>query len=84
LTFGTHVAFASVLYLGGATLFDYKPDWIGWLLAAASLLSVRGPADSGRAVCRVEAGGGRWRKAGEGRAGSSPRWDPGKANAHGG
>jgi len=39
LTLGTHVAFASVLYLGGATLFGYRPDWIGWLIAAvASLL----------------------------------------------
>jgi inner membrane protein len=39
LTLGTHLAFASVLYLGGATLFGYKPDGIGWLLAAiASLL----------------------------------------------
>ena len=39
MTLGTHVAFASVLYLGGATLFGYRPDWIGWLLAAvASLL----------------------------------------------
>ncbi|MFO1419528.1 MAG: metal-dependent hydrolase [Candidatus Competibacteraceae bacterium] len=39
MTLGTHVAFASVLYLGGATLFGYKPDWISWLLAAvASLL----------------------------------------------
>ena len=28
MTLGTHVAFASVLYLGGATLFGYKPDWI--------------------------------------------------------
>ena len=36
MTFGTHVAFASVLYLGGATLFGYKPDGIGWLLAAAA------------------------------------------------
>ena len=34
MTLGTHVAFASVLYLGGATLFGYKPDWLGWLLAA--------------------------------------------------
>ena len=34
LTLGTHVAFASVLYLGGATLFGYKPDGISWLLAA--------------------------------------------------
>ena len=39
MTLPTHVAFASVLYLGGATLFGYRPDWIGWLLAAvASLL----------------------------------------------
>ena len=38
MTFGTHVAFASVLYLGGATLFGYPPDWIGWLLAAAASL----------------------------------------------
>jgi len=39
LTLGTHVAFASVLYLGGATLFGYRPDAVGWLLAAvASLL----------------------------------------------
>ena len=39
MTLGTHVAFASVLYLGGATLFGYPPDAIGWVLAAvASLL----------------------------------------------
>jgi inner membrane protein len=39
LTLGTHLAFASVLYLGGATLFGYRPDWISWLLAvSASLL----------------------------------------------
>jgi len=39
LTLGTHLAFASVLYLGGATLFGYPPDAIGWMLAAvASLL----------------------------------------------
>ena len=39
MTLPTHLAFASVLYLGGATLFGYRPDWIGWLLAvAASLL----------------------------------------------
>ena len=39
MTLGTHVAFAAVLYLGGATLFGYKPDWISWALAAvASLL----------------------------------------------
>ncbi|KAB2922168.1 MAG: metal-dependent hydrolase [Candidatus Contendobacter sp.] len=39
MTLGTHVAFASVLYLSGATLFGYRPDWISWALAAvASLL----------------------------------------------
>ena len=38
MTLGTHVAFASVLYLGGATLFGYQPDGIGWLLAAAASL----------------------------------------------
>ena len=39
MTLPTHVAFASVLYLGGATLFGYRPDAVGWLLAAvASLL----------------------------------------------
>ncbi|MDG4552606.1 MAG: metal-dependent hydrolase [Candidatus Contendobacter sp.] len=31
MTLGTHVVFASVLYLGGATLFGYRPDWIGRL-----------------------------------------------------
>jgi len=36
VTLGTHVAFASVLYLGGATLFGYPPDAIGWVLAAAA------------------------------------------------
>jgi inner membrane protein len=36
LTLPTHVAFAAVLYLGGATLFGYRPDWIGWLLAAVA------------------------------------------------
>ncbi len=34
MTLDTHVAFASVLYLGGATLFGYPPDGISWLLAA--------------------------------------------------
>ena len=34
MTLGTHVAFASGLYLGGATLFGYRPDVISWLLAA--------------------------------------------------
>ena len=39
MTLGTHVAFASVLYLGGATRFGYRPDGISWALAAvASLL----------------------------------------------
>lgn len=38
MTFGTHVAFASILYLGGATLFGYKPDVVGWLLAATASL----------------------------------------------
>jgi len=39
MTLPTHVAFASVLYLGGATLFGYKPDLIGGLLIViASLL----------------------------------------------
>ena len=39
MTLGTHVVFASVLYLGGATLFGYRPDWVSWALAAiASLL----------------------------------------------
>ncbi len=34
MTLPTHIAFASVLYLGGATLFGYKPDMAGWLIAA--------------------------------------------------
>jgi len=38
LTFGTHIAFSSVLYLGGATLFGYKPDLASWLIAAVSSL----------------------------------------------
>lgn len=38
MTLPTHVAFASVLYLGGATLFGYPPDALGWLLAAAASL----------------------------------------------
>ena len=39
MTLGAPVAVASVLDLGGATLFGYRPDWIGGLLAAtASLL----------------------------------------------
>lgn len=36
MTLGTHLAFASVLYLGGATLFGYPPDAIGWVLAAVA------------------------------------------------
>ena len=28
MTLGTHLAFAAVLYLGGATRFGYRPDWI--------------------------------------------------------
>ncbi|MGH8612420.1 MAG: metal-dependent hydrolase, partial [Gammaproteobacteria bacterium] len=36
---GTHVAFASALYLGGAALFEYETDPVGWAIAcAASLL----------------------------------------------
>jgi inner membrane protein len=36
---GTHLAFASALYLGGAALFEYPPDPVSWGLAgAASLL----------------------------------------------
>lgn len=31
---GTHVAFASALYLGGGALFGYRPDWLGWALAS--------------------------------------------------
>ncbi len=39
MTLGTHLAFASALYLGGAALFGYRPDPVGWALAAvASLL----------------------------------------------
>ena len=36
MTLGTPVAFASVLYLGGATRFGYKPDWISGALAAGA------------------------------------------------
>jgi inner membrane protein len=36
---GTHIAFASALYLGGAAMFEYDTDLVGWALAvAASLL----------------------------------------------
>jgi len=38
VTSGTHIAFASVLYLGGATLFGYPPDGVGWLLVAVASL----------------------------------------------
>lgn len=33
---GTHIVFASALYLGGAALFEYRPDLIGWGLAAGA------------------------------------------------
>ena len=36
MTLPTHLAFASVLYLGGATLFGYPPDAIGWVLATVA------------------------------------------------
>ena len=35
---GTHVAFATALYLGGAALFEYPPDPVAWGLAAAAAL----------------------------------------------
>jgi inner membrane protein len=35
---GTHIAFASTLYLGGAALFEYQTDLIGWALASAASL----------------------------------------------
>ena len=38
MTLHTHVAFASVLYLGGATLFGYRPDAISGALAAITRL----------------------------------------------
>ena len=39
MTLGTHAAFASVLYLGGATLFGYRPDlFSGALAVMASVL----------------------------------------------
>ena len=38
MTLPTHVAFAAVLYLGGATLFGYRPDWIGGALAAVAAI----------------------------------------------
>ena len=51
MTLGAPVACASVLYLGGATLFGYRPDWIRWGLATlASLLPETGD--------RRRAGGG--------------------------
>jgi inner membrane protein len=30
---GTHIAFASTLYLGGAALFEYETNLVGWSLA---------------------------------------------------
>jgi inner membrane protein len=44
VTLPIHLAFASVLYLGGATLFGYKPDAVGWLLAAVASLLPDGPS----------------------------------------
>jgi inner membrane protein len=35
---GTHIAFASTLYLGGAALFEYNTDLVGWALASAASL----------------------------------------------
>jgi LexA-binding, inner membrane-associated putative hydrolase len=35
---GTHIAFASTLYLGGAALFEYDTDLVGWALASAASL----------------------------------------------
>jgi inner membrane protein len=35
---GTHIAFASALYLGGAALFEYEPTLIGWGLASVASL----------------------------------------------
>ena len=35
---GTHVAFATTLYLGGAGLFEYQPDLTGWALTATAAL----------------------------------------------
>ncbi len=34
----THVAFASTLYLAGATVLDYRTDLIGWAIACAASL----------------------------------------------
>ena len=39
MTLPTHLAFASVLYLGGAALFGYRPDPVGWALAAVAALA---------------------------------------------
>ena len=36
MTLPTHLAFASALYLGGAALFGYRPDPVGWALAAVA------------------------------------------------
>ena len=35
---GTHIAFSSALYLGGAALFEYQTDLVGWALASAASL----------------------------------------------
>ena len=31
---GTHIAFSSVLYLGGATVFEYETSIATWAIAA--------------------------------------------------
>ncbi|MFO1422434.1 MAG: hypothetical protein U1F70_02095 [Candidatus Competibacteraceae bacterium] len=36
MALGAHVAFVSVPYLGGATLFGYKPDGISWALTTSA------------------------------------------------
>jgi len=38
MTLPTHLAFASVLYLGGAALFGYRPDAVAWALAPVACL----------------------------------------------
>lgn len=35
---GTHIAFASALYLGGVALFEYDTNLVGWVLAAGAPL----------------------------------------------
>lgn len=58
MTLGTHVAFASVLYLGGVTLFGYKPDLIDdpALRPRSETGAVAGfGRGEGRGVCAVRA-----------------------------